>query len=63
MTFTPAGEGTQIHYRADFEFHGLVKLVAPLVVKPKLGSLADETVEQIQKTLEQRASCRRRWLP
>lgn len=49
MTFTPAGEGTEIRYRADFEFNGLVKLVAPLVVKPKLDSLADETVEQIKK--------------
>jgi carbon monoxide dehydrogenase subunit G len=54
MTFTRAGAGTEIHYRADFEFHGLVKLVAPLVVGPKLSSLADETVEQIQKTFEQR---------
>ena len=54
MTFTPAGDGTQIHYRADFEFHGVAKLVAPLVVKPKLSSLADETIEQIKKTLEKK---------
>lgn len=54
MTFTPAAEGTQIHYRADFEFHGLVKFIAPLVVRPKLSSLADETIEQIQKTLQKR---------
>lgn len=54
MTFTRDVDRTQIHYRADFEFHGLVKLVAPLVVKPKLDSLADETIEQIQKTLEAR---------
>ncbi len=52
MTFTRDFDRTQIHYRADFEFHGLVKLIAPLVVKPKLDSLADETVEQIEKTLE-----------
>ncbi len=52
MTFTPAGDGTQIHYRADFEFQGLVKLIAPLVVKPKLDSLADETVDQIKKVLD-----------
>lgn len=54
MTFTAVGDGTQIHYRADFEFHGVVKFVAPLVVKPKLSSLADETVEQIKKTLDAR---------
>ncbi len=54
MTFTPAGDGTQIHYRADFEFHGIVKVVAPLVVKPKLSALADETIEQIQKMLDAR---------
>ncbi len=54
MTFTRDGEGTRIHYRADFEFHGPVKLVAPFIVRPKLDSLADETIEQIQKTLESR---------
>lgn len=52
MTFTRDGDRTQIHYRADFLFHGVVKLVAPLVVKPKLNALADETVEQIRTTLE-----------
>lgn len=52
MTFTPDGERTQIHYRADFEFHGIIKFVAPLVVKGKLDSLADETVEQIRTSLE-----------
>ncbi|MDR7087652.1 carbon monoxide dehydrogenase subunit G [Aeromicrobium panaciterrae] len=54
MTFTRDGSWTQIHYRADFEFHGLVRFVAPLVVKPKLDSLADETIEQIQKVLDAR---------
>ncbi|NRQ49849.1 SRPBCC family protein [Aeromicrobium stalagmiti] len=54
MTFTRDGDRTQIHYRADFEFHGIVKLVAPLVVKPKLDALADETVEEIRQTLESR---------
>jgi carbon monoxide dehydrogenase subunit G len=51
LTFTPVGESTEIHYRADFEFGRLVNLVAPLFVKPKLEKLADETVEQIQRTL------------
>lgn len=52
MTFTRDGDRTQIHYRADFEFKGVVKLVAPIIVKPKLSSLADETVEQIKAALE-----------
>lgn len=54
LSFAPAGDGasTQVHYRADFEFGLLVRLVAPLVVKPKLDRLADETVEQLSRTLE-----------
>jgi carbon monoxide dehydrogenase subunit G len=52
MTFTRDGDRTQIHYRADFVFHGIAKYVAPLVVRPKLGDLADETVEQIRRSLE-----------
>ena len=54
LTFAPAGDGasTEIHYRADFEFGFLISLVAPLVVKPKLDKLADETVEQLSRTLE-----------
>lgn len=52
MTFTRDGDRTQIHYRADFQFHGAFKYVARLVVKGKLDGLADETVEQIRRTLE-----------
>lgn len=52
MTFAREGERTQIQYRADFAFHGLVKFIAPLIVKPKLSSLADETIEQITQALE-----------
>ena len=52
LTFTATSEaGTEIHYRADFEFHGVLKYLAPLVVKPKLGPLADETVEHLTKAL------------
>jgi len=53
MTFTSASDATatEIHYRADFEFGRLVSLVAPLFVKPKLNKLADETVDQLQRTL------------
>ena len=54
LTFTRDGARTQIHYRADFQFHGVVKLVAPWVVKPKLQALADETVEQLRGCLESR---------
>lgn len=52
MTFTRDGARTQIHYRADFQFHGVVKVFAPLVVGRKLESLADETVEQLRRSLE-----------
>ncbi|GAB3249603.1 SRPBCC family protein [Nocardioides dilutus] len=54
LTFAPVGDGgsTQVHYRADFEFAFPVSLVAPLVVKPKLAGLADETVAQLTRTLE-----------
>jgi carbon monoxide dehydrogenase subunit G len=51
MTFTSSGGATEIHYRADFEFGRLVSLVAPLVVRPKLEKLADETVAQLQRSL------------
>jgi len=52
LTFSPTDDGgTQVHYRADFEFGPLVRLVAPLVVKPKLDRLADETVAQLRDTL------------
>jgi carbon monoxide dehydrogenase subunit G len=54
LTFTPSGDGTstQVHYRADFEFRFPINLVAPLVVRPKLAKLADETVDQLSRTLE-----------
>jgi carbon monoxide dehydrogenase subunit G len=54
LTLSPAGDGTstEVHYRADFEFTFPVSLVAPLLVKPKLGGIADETVEQMKRTLQ-----------
>ena len=52
MTFTPTAEGgTEIHYRADFDFGRLLNLVAPLFLKGKLDQVADETVEQLEQTL------------
>jgi len=54
LTLSPAGDGTstQVHYRADFDFTFPVSLVAPLLVKPKLPQIADETVEQLARCLE-----------
>ena len=51
MTFTPTAGGTEVHYRADFDFGRLINLVAPLVLRGKLDKVADETVEQLEKTL------------
>ena len=44
-------DATEIHYRADFEFRGIARLAAPLLVAPKLPALADETVEKLTETL------------
>ena len=54
MAFTALPDGgTSIHYRADFEFPFLIRLVAPLIVGRKLPAIADETVEQIKRSLAQ----------
>jgi len=52
LSFTPADDGTEIRYRADFDFGRLVNLVAPLLLRRKLETVADETVEQLRRTLE-----------
>jgi carbon monoxide dehydrogenase subunit G len=54
LSFTPGPDGasTQVRYRADFEFAFPLNLVAPLVVRPRLGALADETVARLTRTLE-----------
>jgi len=53
MSFTPTPEGgTSIHYRADFEFGPVLRVLAPVFVKNKLDKIADETVDQIRRTLE-----------
>lgn len=46
-----SGEATEIHYRADFAFRGVAKLAAPLLVKPRLSALADETVDKLTAAL------------
>lgn len=52
LRFSRVSDGaTQIHYRADFEFALLIRLVAPLVLGRKLEKLADETVEQLRTAL------------
>ena len=53
MSFAPAADGTstQITYRAEFAFAFPINLVAPLVMRSKLETLADEVVEQIEKSL------------
>lgn len=54
MTFSPtapAGSGTSIHYRADFDFGFLGNLVVPLVIRRKLDTVADETVAQMKRAL------------
>jgi carbon monoxide dehydrogenase subunit G len=53
MTFASVADGTatEIHYRADFDLGRILNLVAPPFMKPKLNKLADETVEQLQRTL------------
>jgi carbon monoxide dehydrogenase subunit G len=52
MTFTRDGDRTQIRYRADFQFRGVVKYLAPLVLRRRLDGLADETIEHIRTSLE-----------
>jgi carbon monoxide dehydrogenase subunit G len=51
MTFQPAGEQTEVHYRADFDFGLALNLVAPLFIRSKLEKLADETVAQMKRAL------------
>lgn len=57
MGFASASDGssTKITYRADFHFVFPLSLVAPLVLRGKLDRLADDTVEQIEKSLLNRS--------
>ena len=54
MTFTAAGSGTDVHYRADFRFGPVLRRLAPLLVGRRLDDLADETVAEIQRCLAPR---------
>ncbi|WP_193614614.1 SRPBCC family protein [Nocardioides lijunqiniae] len=51
LTFATAGEGTTMHYRADFDFGRLGNLLFPLFVRGKIDRLADDTVAQMSRTL------------
>ena len=51
LTFVPDAEGTRIHYQADFDFGRFARLVAP-AFRSRLERLADDTIAQIQRTLD-----------
>ena len=51
MTFTPDGDRTQIRYRAEFDFPKPFGLVAGLVLRRPIDTVADETVAQIRASL------------
>lgn len=56
LTLTALGaDRTSVHYRADFAFPLLLRVVAPLVVGRRLPAVADETVEQLRRCLERSA--------
>jgi len=46
-----AGASTSVRYRATFDFAFPLNLVAPLAIRKRVEALADETVEQIQRSL------------
>lgn len=56
LTFSETEAGTSIHYQATFEFKGVSRWLAPLVVGRKLDALADETVAQLAASLERRTT-------
>lgn len=49
-TMTAAGEGTTVTYRADFEFKGIAKLIAPLLA-PAFRRLGDEAEKGLRTAL------------
>lgn len=49
---TTAGEGTTVTYRAEFEFKGLAKLVAPLL-SPAFKKLGDDAEQGMREALGQ----------
>ena len=56
MSFRDSGDGgTEITYRADFDFGSLLNLVAPVLLRRPLERLADEVQEEIRRVLVERA--------
>ncbi len=55
LTFESEGSGTRIRYRARFDFHGVAKLAAPFV-RGSLNALADDTMAQLTKVLDEQRS-------
>ncbi|MEO9324420.1 SRPBCC family protein [Nocardioides sp. C4-1] len=52
LTFTATSDATtEIHYRADFVFHGIWKYLAPPVARRRIDALADETVQKMKQAL------------
>ncbi|CAN5513407.1 SRPBCC family protein [soil metagenome] len=51
LSFRPDGSGTQIHYAAHFDFHGVAKLAQPFL-SSTFETLADDTVIKMTGVLE-----------
>jgi carbon monoxide dehydrogenase subunit G len=52
LTFTATDSGTSIHYRAQFDFKGIAKLVSPFL-RSTIEKLADQTVQKMSGALAQ----------
>lgn len=50
MTLAPAGDGTELTYRAEFSFKGVARFVAPLLA-PALKRLGDDAEEGLRRAL------------
>ena len=57
LTFRQSGNGTEIHYVAHFDFHGLSRLATPLL-RRTFDRIADETVAQLSNVLRQLSASR-----
>jgi uncharacterized protein YndB with AHSA1/START domain len=51
MTFRATDSGTEVTYRAEFEFKGVTRLIEPLF-KPQFKKLGDEAEEGMRAALE-----------
>jgi uncharacterized protein YndB with AHSA1/START domain len=51
MTFSPAADGSRVVYTADFTFHGLTRLLAPLLV-PAFKRLGDNAAIGMHSALD-----------